>query len=99
MSTPTPKPKRRRAPAGAGTSPPPAPPPPLPTPREPIEVRIRRLQEAKGKADSVAPGLECPKCGCREFFVVYVRPRLLTIVRRRQCRHCGKRITTRERVT
>lgn len=43
------------------------------------------------------PGIECPACGCRHFFVVYVRPRRSMIVRRRECRHCGRRITTRER--
>jgi len=42
-------------------------------------------------------GLECPKCGCRHFFVIYTRPvaggRLM---RRRECRHCARRITTYE---
>jgi len=42
-------------------------------------------------------GLECPKCGCAHFRVLYTRPatggRLL---RRRMCRHCGRRVTTYE---
>jgi transcriptional regulator NrdR family protein len=42
-------------------------------------------------------GLECPKCGCEHFRVLYTRAatggRLL---RRRECRYCGRRITTYE---
>ena len=43
-------------------------------------------------------GPECPRCGCRHLFVVYTRPqRDGRIVRRRECRHCGRRITTTEK--
>ena len=42
-------------------------------------------------------GLECPKCGCCHFRVLYTRRtwggRLL---RRRECRYCGRRMTTYE---
>jgi len=42
-------------------------------------------------------GLECPRCGCGHFRVLYTRRawggRLL---RRRECRHCGRRMTTYE---
>ena len=42
-------------------------------------------------------GPECPKCGCRHFRVLYTRRvwgrRLL---RRRECRHCGRRMMTCE---
>lgn len=42
-------------------------------------------------------GIECRGCGCKHFRVIYTRPvsggRL---VRRRECRHCGKRMTTWE---
>lgn len=42
-------------------------------------------------------GIECRSCGCKHFRVIYTRPvsggRL---VRRRECRHCGKRMTTWE---
>ena len=42
-------------------------------------------------------GLECPKCGCRHFTVVYTRPGWGgKIKRRRACRNCGRRITTYE---
>ena len=42
-------------------------------------------------------GLACPKCGCRHLIVVYTRERLGCILRMRECRHCGRRIPTRER--
>jgi len=42
-------------------------------------------------------GIECPRCGCRHLRVVYTRPALGgRIIRRRECRHCGRRITTYE---
>jgi transcriptional regulator NrdR family protein len=44
-------------------------------------------------------GLECPSCGCRHFEVLYTRATPMgTIRRRRQCRHCGRRVTTSERL-
>ena len=40
-------------------------------------------------------GLKCQACGCRHLYVVYTRPaRNHHIMRRRECRHCGKRMTT-----
>jgi transcriptional regulator NrdR family protein len=43
-------------------------------------------------------GLECRGCGCKHFRVVYTRPyRGGRVVRRRECRYCGKRMTTWER--
>jgi transcriptional regulator NrdR family protein len=43
-------------------------------------------------------GLCCRRCGQRQFRVLYTRPRPGGIVfRRRECRQCGTRITTRER--
>lgn len=45
-------------------------------------------------------GLECPRCGCRHFFVIYVRAvRDNRVMRRRECRNCGHRITTYESTT
>ncbi|HSV29636.1 MAG TPA: hypothetical protein VLL76_08750 [Candidatus Omnitrophota bacterium] len=42
-------------------------------------------------------GLSCPACGCRHFFVIYTRRALGgRLMRRRECRHCGRRITTCE---
>ena len=43
-------------------------------------------------------GLECRKCGCLHFYVVYTRPQPGGVIMRlRECRHCGRRILTRER--
>lgn len=51
----------------------------------------------KEMAEQVPRGLVCRACGCRHFRVLYTRPawggRLL---RRRACRHCGRRTTTYE---
>lgn len=44
-------------------------------------------------------GLECRTCGCRMFEVVYTRRAAGRIIRRRQCRRCGRRISTTERET
>ena len=42
-------------------------------------------------------GLQCPRCGCGHFFVLYTRrARGGRLLRRRQCRHCGRRVTTYE---
>lgn len=44
-------------------------------------------------------GLVCLKCGCRHFRVVYTRAVLGGVIRRRrECRHCGRRVTTKEAV-
>lgn len=42
-------------------------------------------------------GLACRKCGCRHFYVIYTRPKKDGIMRRKQCRHCGRRTVTWER--
>jgi len=42
-------------------------------------------------------GLLCPACGCRHLRVVYTRPTWGSrIMRRRECRHCGQRVSTWE---
>ncbi|HOD84372.1 MAG: transcriptional regulator NrdR [Planctomycetes bacterium ADurb.Bin126] len=42
-------------------------------------------------------GLECRQCGCKHFRVVYTRATWGgRILRRRECRHCGRRMTTWE---
>jgi hypothetical protein len=42
-------------------------------------------------------GLECPRCGCQHFHVLYTRAAIGgRILRRRECRHCGRRVTTYE---
>jgi len=43
------------------------------------------------------PGLVCTECGCRHFWVIYTRTAPDgRVIRRRECRHCGRRITTVE---
>ena len=44
-------------------------------------------------------GLRCPKCGCEHFRVIYTRRAWGgKIMRSRECRHCGRRVITYERV-
>lgn len=44
-------------------------------------------------------GLRCRHCGCGHFRVIYTRRAWGgKLVRRRECRHCGKRVTTSERI-
>ncbi len=44
-------------------------------------------------------GLECPVCACQDLRVIYTRRTPCgRLVRRRECRHCGKRMTTSESV-
>ncbi len=54
-------------------------------------------EQVAAKAAGDAAGLECRKCGCRDFRVKYTRPKAGTIMRRRACRHCGTLITTFEK--
>ena len=43
-------------------------------------------------------GIRCPTCGCGHFRVIYTRRALGgRLIRRRECRHCGRRLTTTER--
>lgn len=42
-------------------------------------------------------GIECPQCGCRHFYTTHTEPlRDGRIRRRKECRHCGRRIVTYE---
>jgi len=58
------------------------------------------LHEPGDDQETAEPkGLECPRCGCRHFEVIKTSPsRNGYIVRRRECRHCGHRLTTTERI-
>ena len=54
-------------------------------------------QNAMASADPGEKGLECRRCGCRYFRVLYTRAAMgRRIFRRRECRHCGRRTTTYE---
>jgi transcriptional regulator NrdR family protein len=55
-------------------------------------------QPMKRSVTEDAPkGLVCRSCGCRHFRVLYTRRAWGgRLQRRRECRHCGRRITTYE---
>ncbi|GJQ28432.1 MAG: hypothetical protein HBSAPP03_15910 [Phycisphaerae bacterium] len=56
--------------------------------------RVKRQPESNSGQQV---GLVCRGCGCQHFRVVYVKHRPGGIVlRRRECRHCGRRVMTRE---
>ena len=60
------------------------------------------ISNATTKVNQARPedkrGLECRHCGCKHFRVIYTRPTWGgRIMRRRECRNCGKRMTTWER--
>lgn len=58
---------------------------------------LRNRKTGKPHEPRTDRGLECPACACRDFRVVYTRP--LSdgrIERRRECRHCQRRVTTYE---
>ena len=45
-------------------------------------------------------GVACRDCGCVHFRVLYTRRALGgRLLRRRECRHCGRRVTTYEAAT
>lgn len=43
-------------------------------------------------------GLSCPRCGCGDLRTTHTIRLPGRIKRRKVCRHCGRVITTRERV-
>jgi transcriptional regulator NrdR family protein len=50
------------------------------------------------KTGQMDRGLTCRRCGSQELRVVYTRRRpIATLMRRRECRQCGERVTTWER--
>jgi transcriptional regulator NrdR family protein len=49
-------------------------------------------------ADEHEIGLECPDCGCRDFRTVRTTRKADHVQRVRQCRHCGRRVVTWERI-
>lgn len=61
----------------------------------------RSLADPPSPAPSLAEqrGIVCPKCGCQHFRVLYTRAKLGgKIMRRRECRHCGRRVTSWEQL-
>jgi len=60
---------------------------------------MTRPEVSNVRLSSDQRGLVCPKCGCKHFYVVYTRPTWGgRIMRRRECRNCGRRIVTSERM-
>jgi len=56
-----------------------------------------KVKQRDEVVDGQKAGLVCRACGCQHFHVVYLKRRPNGVVMRlRECRHCGKRITTRE---
>lgn len=57
------------------------------------------MSEQREQQQQQEAGIRCSRCGCRECRVIYTRAGAMqTTARRRECRHCGKRFTTRERI-
>lgn len=56
-----------------------------------------RVKQQEAVIDGQKVRLVCRACGCQHFRVVYLKrlPKGV-LMRRRECRHCGKRITTRQ---
>jgi len=53
------------------------------------------VKPANNREPASKRGLECPRCGCRHFHVLYTRAAIGgRILRRRECRYCGRRMTT-----
>lgn len=68
--------------------------PPAPSPAQPP-----KLEAEPDPAPASEPrGLRCRHCGCGHFHVYYTRPhRDGSVFRRRECRNCGRMMSTRER--
>ena len=51
----------------------------------------------KSSEQNESRGIACPGCGCGHIRVLYTRRALGgRLLRRRECRHCGRRVTTYE---
>jgi len=63
-----------------------------------MPIRSRKTGEVYREGQQ-SRGLQCPKCACHHFSVVYTRHKEDDrIERRRECRHCGYRVTTSETI-
>ena len=54
-------------------------------------------QPKDDNSDADEQRIECRRCGCRHFYVLYTRPRGRGIFRKRMCRNCGAELLTWER--
>jgi ribosomal protein S27E len=59
----------------------------------------RKAADRAENAEADAKGLRCPKCGCRHMPAVYSKPKADgRVQRQRECRNCGRKIVTVERI-
>ena len=71
---------------------------PTTDPRDAARRTDRPAVTARDPRQTDRKSLVCHACGCGHFRVIYTRPTWGgRIMRRRECRHCGKRVTTWER--
>ena len=70
---------------------------PTPNSPHPMTHDNNPPEEPAAPVDKPA-GLECPHCGCRHFYVWKTVALHGYIRRTRICRHCDRRITTKERI-
>lgn len=78
--------------------------PALPTLQVP--ARVARQAELRVLAAVAGPpsnpekpvGLECRDCGCTHWHTIQTRQRPKFIYRQKKCRHCGKVVSTSERI-
>ena len=60
-------------------------------------VRKKRIAKPAPETPQTE-GLESPACGCRHLPVLYTRRHPKRVKRVRECRHCGRRIVSYERI-
>jgi len=61
--------------------------------------QIRKKRIAKPTAETpTTDGLACPSCGCCHLPVLYTRKTPRRVKRVRECRNCGRRVTSFERI-
>jgi hypothetical protein len=65
--------------------------------RKPAAKKTERV-EPPPEPPPEQSGVMCPRCGCRHLPVLETRTVKGKIRRRRECRHCGCRITTTEEI-
>ena len=58
-----------------------------------------KAKASEKKDEQPDRGLQCPDCGCGHWFVIKTRQASKKrLKRRRECRYCGRRITTYEQL-
>lgn len=65
---------------------------------EEVKTMVEMAAEAAAARAEASAGIECPKCGCRDWRVYKSGPKGSVVRRRRECRHCGHRLATIEKI-